>query len=335
MEKPSPTNRDTRPPRQSIRLSGFLSGLAVAGALAWTLPWLGARGGPLHTEFTTKVAVFAIFMLQGLALRTETIGQGLLAWKVHLFTQSWIFMGIPILTWLLLSALPMEPSLRIGFLFLAMLPTTISTSAVFTAQAGGSVTAALFNICTSNVAGVLIVPLWAAWLTHGEGETLPVLSLLGEIAVILIVPLFIGQLLRPFARTFVEARKRLIGSTTNVLILFIIFAAFSNSFASRIWEGRAASVVATGIIGAAILLATVSMLVALSLQPLGFSREEKIAAFFCGSQKTLAAGIPIAQSVFADTHLVLGIIVLPLMAYHLLQLIAGAFVSERVALTRA
>jgi sodium/bile acid cotransporter 7 len=164
---------------------------------------------------------------------------------------------------------------------------------------------------------------------------LPVLPLLAEISLILVVPLLIGQLLRPFVRSVVEARKRFIGNTTNALILFILFAAFSNSFASRIWEGRGTSVVATGILGAALLLAIVSTLVSVTSGLTAFSREDRIAAFFCGSQKTLAAGIPIAQSIFSDTDLAVGVIVLPLMAYHLLQLVLGAFLSERFALNRA
>ena len=53
-----------------------------------------------------------------------------------------------------------------------------------------------------------------------------------------------------------------------------------------------------------------------------FSRADRITILFCGSNKSLASGLPIATVLFSGGDVAL--IVLPLMLYHQLQIIAGA-----------
>jgi sodium/bile acid cotransporter 7 len=313
--------------RSRLRLNSFIGGLAAAIILAILFPSVGARGGFLHTEITVKIAIFLIFLIQGAALRTETLIRGLLAWRVHVFIHAVIFVGIPLLTWLILRlpVLDIDPAIRAGFLLLSMLPTTISTAAAFTAQAGGNVTIAIFNSCVSNVLGILLVPLWIAWIFRGSSQTIPILPVLAEIALILLLPLLIGQIARPKIRSYIDSIGSQLGSITNTLILFIVFAALSNSFASRLWEGRGVTSVATALFGGMLLISIVTLLTSRILRLTNFSREDRITALFCASQKTLAAGIPIAQSIFGNSPLPVGLIVLPIMAYHISQLVIGAF----------
>jgi sodium/bile acid cotransporter 7 len=61
---------------------------------------------------------------------------------------------------------------------------------------------------------------------------------------------------------------------------------------------------------------------------LGFSREDRITAIFCGSKKTLASGVPMAKLIFG-AHPGLGLILLPIMIYHPLQLIVGGILAQR------
>ena len=62
---------------------------------------------------------------------------------------------------------------------------------------------------------------------------------------------------------------------------------------------------------------------------LGFSRADEIAIVFCGSKKSLVSGIPMANVLFAGPTL--GLIVLPLMIFHQLQLMACAALARRYA----
>ena len=61
----------------------------------------------------------------------------------------------------------------------------------------------------------------------------------------------------------------------------------------------------------------------------GLSREDEIAIVFCGSKKSLVTGIPMANALFAGASL--GLVVLPLMIFHQLQLMACATLARRYA----
>jgi len=62
---------------------------------------------------------------------------------------------------------------------------------------------------------------------------------------------------------------------------------------------------------------------------LGFSRADEITIVFCGSKKSLASGLPMASVLFASSSV--GLIVLPLMLFHQLQLMVCAALARRYA----
>jgi sodium/bile acid cotransporter 7 len=66
---------------------------------------------------------------------------------------------------------------------------------------------------------------------------------------------------------------------------------------------------------------------------IGFSREDEIVIGFSGSNKSLASGMPMATVIFAGQTL--GVLVLPMMIYHQIQLLFGAWLAPRLALTEA
>ena len=78
----------------------------------------------------------------------------------------------------------------------------------------------------------------------------------------------------------------------------------------------------------ALLAVACGWLVALA-RTLGFARPAGIALLFCGSNKSLATGLPMAAVLFPDREVAL--IVLPLMIYHQLQIIAGGIIANRLA----
>jgi sodium/bile acid cotransporter 7 len=61
----------------------------------------------------------------------------------------------------------------------------------------------------------------------------------------------------------------------------------------------------------------------------GFSTEDETVIVFCGSKKSMAAGIPMAQILFPAS--VLGMVVLPLMLFHQIQLFVCAVMAQRYA----
>jgi sodium/bile acid cotransporter 7 len=62
---------------------------------------------------------------------------------------------------------------------------------------------------------------------------------------------------------------------------------------------------------------------------LGFERADEIVIVFCGSKKSLASGVPMAGVLFPLAQV--GMIVLPLMLFHQIQLMVCAALARRYA----
>lgn len=321
-----------------VPLNGFLVGLLATVGLAFLLPEPGAAGGVLRTEVTTDLGIALIFLLQGLLLRTEELWRDLRHWRLHGFVQGYGFVVTPLLVLLadLIWGRMLQPELRIGFLFMAILPTTISSATVFSTQAGGSVAGAVFNTAVSNILGIFIVPFWSAWVLAATlGQVVAVWPMLQKIMLLLLLPLVVGQVLRPWLRAVADPRRRTIGRINTGIVFFIIYAAFCNSVAAGLWHDHGVRMLVWVLILVSVLLAVVMSLAWVLLRGLRFSRPDFITGLFCGTQKTLAAGVPMAESVFADqvdgAAGALGLILLPLLCYHVLQLVVGGWLVGRWA----
>tara|TARA_B100000519_G_scaffold178257_1_gene168410 strand:- start:675 stop:1418 length:744 start_codon:yes stop_codon:yes gene_type:complete len=222
-------------------------------------------------------------------------------------------------------------NLQPGLLFLSVLPSTIFSSTVFTANSGGNAGAALFNATLSNLIGVVITPLWClALLAKANNEFPPVGSLIAKIAFFIILPLVIGQLIR-IATTdqaitrFGKAIKRF----NNGTILFVVFAAFCDSFNTDVWANFPFFSILLAVSYSSLFLGLLSYLAWTFSWLASPSASQRIAVFFCSSQKTLAAGVPIAAVVFAGQsgNLAQGPILIPLMIYHAIQLVLAGLAS--------
>ena len=316
----------------------FLAGLLTAAGLAFVFPAVGARGGPLAPEVTAKAAVAIIFLLQGLALSPEALRAGAMRWRLHSATQLFIFALFPAVV---LAAdhvagpvLGLSPEIRVGFIFLAVLPTTVSTCVVLTAVADGNVAGALFNAVFANLAGVLLTPLWAALLIGSASDGPPLHAMVLEIALLLLAPLVAGQLLRPALARRNLIHRRLVSVLSNAILLFIVFTAFANSVHDGAFRTTGPAEVALVLLCAIVLFAVAASGAWLLGRRLAFDPADARALFFCAPQKTLAAGVPMAQILFAGNP-ALALILLPLMVYHVAQLIAGAFLADRLRMPSA
>jgi solute carrier family 10 (sodium/bile acid cotransporter), member 7 len=309
----------------------FLAALVLTAGLAFTVPEVGAPGGPLRPEFTTKAGVAVIFFLQGLGIATAALRSGAVRWRLHLATQLFLFAAFPavIIVADRFAGFMLPDDLRFGFLFLAILPTTISTCVIFTGMAGGNVSGAIFNSAFANIAGVLITPLWAALLLQAHGEAPPLLAMVGEIAALLLLPLAAGQFLRSTLRHRWLPDGRKLGTLSSMIILFIVFTALASSVQTGAFAQAGA--IATSLVGAIVLLlftgATAAAWATGGL--LRFDHGDRRALVFCAPQKTLAAGAPMGQILFAG-HPGIGLILLPLLVYHIVQLLLGAVIARRL-----
>ncbi|GFM81069.1 transporter [Pseudomonas cichorii] len=310
----------------------FLCGMVLATVLAYFFPHFGATGGSMHAEYVINVGVFVVFFLHGVNLSSEQIKKGLKNWRLHVMIQAFTFVVFPVL-WLignkLLSAY-IPALLMLGFLYLCALPSTISSSVALTGSAKGNVPAAILNASLSSVLGIFITP-WLVSLVVGTGSGgIDLGSTLLDLCGMLLLPLILGQLIRPLAGKFFARHKKYTNLIDKIVILLLVYAAFCNSMISGMWQSQGSSVILTAFIGTAILLAVILFMTTRTARALKFDHADRVAAVFCATKKSLAAGAPMAALIFGANP-GLGLILLPIMIYHPMQLIVCSVMAENYA----
>ena len=316
-----------------IRSNGFLLALGGAVIVAFFLPGPGARGGILHADVVNNCGIALILFLQGLSLAYEKVRSGAGNWRLHTVIQVFTFGVFPLVGVLFHFLVPWlwpnEPAaIRDGFLYLCVLPSTVSTSVVLTAVAGGNTAGALFNAALSNILGVFLTPVLVQLLMHTTGQSAPFGPLLVKILLLTLLPFFAGMALRPFVRRWLEPHQAWVARLSNTVIVFIVYTAFCDSIAEKVWERYGLGTTALVLVFVTILFVGMSGLVALVCRALRLNRADAIAVYFCAVKKTLAMGVPLAMLIFgarADVSLIL----LPIMFYHPLQLVVNGILANR------
>lgn len=310
----------------------FLIGLFVATVLAWIFPEPGSKGGWLHADVLNKIGVALIFFLHGVALSFGALKAGTLRWPLHLVVQVCTFVFFPLLGFGIYYALAdrTPDDLRLGFFYLCALPSTVSSSVAMTAAARGNVPAAVFNATLSSLLGVFITPLWISYLLRTGPAPIPVGKVILDLVCWLILPLIVGQLVRPWLGEWISKHKKFIHVVDRGTILMLVYTAFCDSVKQGIWSSHGLIPVLITIGFSLLLFFFVMGAVSAVCGWMGLNVEDRIAAIFCGSKKSLASGIPMAQLIFRG-HPGLGLVVLPIMIYHALQLIICAVLAGKWA----
>ena len=169
-------------------------------SVAYFLPQWGSSKSPIPIDLIGSIGISMIFFFYGLKLSPEKIKSGLKNWKLHLMVQSSTFLLFPFIVLLFLPFVKSERSevLWLSFLFLAALPSTVSSSVVMVSIAKGNLPAAIFNASISGLIGIMITPLWMGlFLAHATSDFqfgAIYLKLITEI----LLPVILGLLLQRF-----------------------------------------------------------------------------------------------------------------------------------------
>ncbi len=311
----------------------FLVGMISAVVLATLFPGFGAAGGAMHADVASDVGIFMVFLFHGMALSTQSLRQGMSRWKLHVLVQVLTFMVFPLL-WIpfkfAFSGVIPE-GLMLGFLYLCALPSTISSSVAMTAIAKGNVPGAIFNATLSSLLGIFLTPAIVGLASGMEGSGgLSLGHAVANIAALLLLPFVLGQVLRPVFGTFVSRHKKRVNTFDKLVILMLVYGSFCDSVKSGLWTNHGFGVIGLTLAGAALFLGVALFVSTKVSRWMGFPVEDRITAVFCGSKKTLASGVPMARLLFG-AHPALGLIVLPIMFYHQLQLFVCSILAGRYA----
>ncbi len=313
-----------------LPIDGFLLALLTAIGAAVMAPRLGSHDGPLHLGLVNGVAVSLIFFLHGAALPLAALADGVRAVRVHLLVQTTTFIVFPLLGALLLAlaGTVLPAGLALGFFFLCTVSSTISSCVAMTALARGNVAAALLNASLSGALGVVLTPLYMGLVADQSGVQIALPAAIGGVALRVLLPLVAGQCARPLLSPLLGRHPLLLALVDRGSIVLIVYGAFADSILSGAWRQGAAASVGLVVLLAGALFAVVATFLRLASRLLSLRREDASAAFYCGSQKSLANGLAVARVLF-DGSAALGFIVLPLIVYHQVQLMIGVPLARR------
>ncbi|MDR2443158.1 MAG: bile acid:sodium symporter [Deltaproteobacteria bacterium] len=308
----------------------FTLALVIAVLLAVFLP----ATGDVYTAFnlTGKVVVAALFFLHGLKLSPSNLWAGLTNWRLHVVIVVASFILFPIL------GLALKPiiiflagnDLYQGVLFVCVLPSTVQSSIAFTSIAGGNVAAAVCAASFSSLLGVFVTPVLVNLLMRTTVGT-SLSAAIWDLCVQLVFPFVLGQALRPFLANWVQRRKKLIGVTDRLSVIFIVYVSFSRGTTSGLWGSLSFQILVALLIGCALLLGLALLATSCGGRLLGFPLADRIVIVFCGSKKSLITGVPMANIIFPPE--LAGVIILPLMFFHQMQLVVCSLLAKRYAVT--
>jgi sodium/bile acid cotransporter 7 len=313
-----------------FRIDPYLVLILLMVALATLLPVRGASA--VGFGWATKIAIAILFFFHGAKLSRDSVIAGLTHWRLHLTVLASTFALFPILG-LAAHALPawiLPADLATGVLFLCCLPSTIQSSIAFVGIARGNVAAAVVAASVSNLLGIFITPVLVALLFHTSGQGGGIsLDQLRSIVLQLLVPFILGQIASRWIGAWVNRHRQVLGWYDRSTILMVVYGAFSAAVVEGIWARVSVTQILWLAAVCAVVLAIVLTATAFGARALGFSKEDEITIVMAGSKKSLASGAPMAGIFFPAPSV--GLILLPLMIFHQIQLMACAAIAQRYA----
>ena len=288
-----------------------------------------ARGPfALAVGWLSILTIVLLFFFHGAKLAREEVVAGLTHWRLHLTILGCTFVFFPLLG---VGAYMVWPGLLphdlwIGMLFLCALPSTVQSAIAFVSMARGNVPAAIASASASQMLGILLTPVLMGLMAgaHGGGVNL---KGIGEIAAQILLPFVVGHLLRPWIGGWVARHKALIGITDRSTIIVAVYGAFSAAVLEGLWHKLPPAALALLVAVNAVLLAIGLTFTWGAARALGFERADRITIQFCGTKKSLLQGVPMAKVLFPGPQT--GVILLPIMLFHQMQLMACAFIARR------
>jgi len=311
---------------------GFLLMIVTMILLAYFLPQPGMVKEPVSLEDIANAGVSFIFLFYGLRLSVEKLRAGLVNWRMHIIVQLTTFLFFPLIV---LAFRPLFINngfdlLWLGVFFLAALPSTVSSSVVMVSIAKGNIPAAIFNASISSLIGVVATPIWVGLFIASATGDFDATDIFIKLILQVLVPVIIGISLNSRFGAIAEKYKKQLKYFDQGVILTIIYTSFCKSFSEHLFEDFTALELAGLALGMMVLFFVVFVFIGLLSRFFGFSDEDRITVLFCGSKKSLVHGTVMSKVLFQHST-ISGIVLLPLMLYHALQLIAASVIAQRMA----
>ncbi|RPF70422.1 bile acid:sodium symporter [Aurantiacibacter spongiae] len=301
--------------------------LLAAIVLASLAPVSGQ--GRVVAQIVSDAAIFLLFLLNGLRLPRADVRRGIGNWRFLLPLIAWVFGAMGLAGWGLSAtgeaALP--PTVALGLLFLGFLPSTVQSATAYSSLAGGNVAASVVAAAVVNVLGVFVTAPLLSLFAGADGLAID-LAGLERIATILLLPFALGQLLQTKFGGWVAEHRSLTAWADRIAIAIAVYVAFSAAVVQGLWTrvDPGAWVWLAILVGGFLVFGFAGAWATGGL--LRLTRADRIAFLFAGAQKSIALGAPLAAVLFPPA--VAGLVLLPVLLYHLTQLIVSAPLANRL-----
>lgn len=319
------------PPKAALaRIDPLVRLLLVAIVLASLLPvserWRGTA------QAVSNAAVFLLFLLNGLRLPRAEVIRGIGNLRFLLPLIAWCFGAMALAGWglSLLVAPWLPPLVALGFLYLGTLPSTVQSATAYCSLAGGNVAHSVVAAALLNILGVVVTaPLFS--LMAGSEAAAFDLGGLEKVALILLLPFVLGQAAQNRFGHLVREHRDLATWMDRGSIAIAVYVAFSGAVREGLW-----TLIGPGewaiLLGAVLLLLVFAFAGAWLVGGLArLERGDRIALLYSGAQKSIAMGAPLASVLFGPATA--GLVLLPVLVYHLLQLVLSAPLATRLSRT--
>ncbi len=314
-----------------MKFNGFIAALLFAILIAWFLP-NGPEVLPLKT--ITDIGIGFIFFFYGLKLSPAEFKTGFSNYRVHILIQLTTFVIFPMLV---LAFTPFfaegtSSQLWLALFFLGALPSTVSSSIVMVSLAKGDIPTAIFNASLSGLIGIVATPLWMS-LYMAASSDFEFGAVVEKLVIQIILPLVIGLFLQKYFGNLARKNSKKISFFDKSVIVLIVYSSFSSAFSSDLFTtvGLPDLLKLTALV--TVLFFTVYFGLGIVSRWMSLSTEDEITAKFCGTKKSLVHGSVMVKVIFGNSA-ANALYLLPIMLYHILQLLVIAVFAEKYRIRR-
>lgn len=314
-----------------FRIDNFVIAIIAVIFFAYLMPSWGAKGSPVPFDLIGSIGVSLIFFFYGLRLSPEKIRHGLRNWKLHILVQLSTFIIFPLTVILFRPLVHTEQgySLWLSFLFLAALPSTVSSAVVMVSIAKGNVPAAIFNASISGLIGIVITPLWMGLFLQHSASDFNLGGIYLKLVTEILIPVVFGVILQRKLGKYALKWNHYLSTFDKSVILIIIYKSFAESFEKKVFSSVGAPELLLIFSVTLSLFFAMYFLTGYLAKWLGFNQEDSITAQFCGTKKSLIHGTVFSKILFPNT-ISIGIILLPLMLFHALQIFIVSIIATKL-----
>ncbi len=313
-----------------MKIDGFVLSIIAVIGIAYIFPQWGIPESKIPIDTISAIGISLIFFFYGLKLSPTKLKEGIKNWKLHLLIQASTFLIFPLLVLLFYPLIKNETqeTIWLAFFFLAALPSTVSSSVVMVSIAKGNIPAAIFNASISGIIGVVLTPLWMGLFVQQTGTDFSITDIYVKLIVQIILPVVFGILLQRFLGVFALKHSKLLTRFDKSVILLIIYKSFASSFADNLFSTVSILDLLMLLVSVFLLFGILFFLTVFLAKKMQFNTEDQITAQFCGTKKSLVHGTVFSKIIFGNMASI-GIILLPIMLYHAIQLLIISIVASK------